>query len=374
MDEISKKYSIKNNIINKFYIIENVISILYKLLNDETFKFQRNVEIVQIDELNNELTNISKSFIYNTLFNINTQYFYDDINILGINRYFNKFAKFLKIYVLYKTSNINCVNNKYIEIKKLLVDLRNLNTVHNVIINFDICPRCNINMKLDLINDSYECSECGYFTNKIADYDKVKYFLEANPVVDNNNKNVIDYIKKELRIIYGQSNKYIPSDLISAISDKIIKDKIILENYNIGYKIREIMDIIKDDKRIKGKIDMTKYKKYTSNIYKNLYPNKKIPMLTFTEERFCINFILEFIKQYNQIYNKKYSMNYGYIIYCFINNMLPKSRRYIELLKYIYIQKEDSIIKKDNKTKNIFKSMGYEFTPAPMNYYNNFIK
>jgi len=371
MDDLVKKHELKNNILSKITLIENVISLLNKLKDDENFKFVRPLKKHQIEELDKESNLIARQFMYNSMFSINTKYFYEDINSIGINRFFTKFLKFLKVYVVYKVSNRFCINDKYVEIGKLLSDFRKLNTVHNIRVNFDICHRCNVTMKLDLINDSYECPKCGYHTKKISEYDKVKYFLEVNQIIDDNNKNIIKYIKNELTIIYGQDRKDIPSELIRVISENITKNKIVLENFNIGYKLRMIMNNIKDDPRIKGKYNLTEYKKYTSSIYKRLYPNKIIPTLNYKEEQYCLNFLLEFTKIYaEENTTTKYNICYDYIIACFINNRLPNPRRNEELLKFIYIQKEDSLRDKDAKSKRIYKKMGFDFKHTKVNYYN----
>lgn len=370
MDELSKKYEIKNNIGNKITLIENIVSLLYKLHEDDNFRFSKPIKIGYIKELDDEIRTICYEFMYNSLYSINTKYFYEDLNSIGVNRFFTKFLKFLKVHVVYRVSNRFCINNKYVEIGKLLSDFRKLNTVHNVKVNFDVCHRCNVNMKLDLINDSFECPKCGYYTKKISEYDKVKYFLETNPVVDDNNKNIIKYIKNELTIIYGQDRKDIPLELMRVISENINRNKTVLENFNIGYKLRTIMDEIKDDPRIKGKHNITEYKKYTSNIYKKLYPDKIIPTLNYKEEQYCLNFLLEFARLYTEDNAMKYSMCYDYMIACFINNMLPNPKRNERLLKFIYVQKEDSLPGKDAKSKKIYKKMGFEFKRTPVNYYN----
>ena len=367
MDDNTKKYEIKNNVYSKINLIENVVSILYKLYEDKNFQFQKPLELEKIQELESENKNLFYEFMYNSI--CSTKYFYQDLNAIGINRFFNKFLKVLKIHLLYRVSNRFCMNNKYAEVNELLTDFKKLNTIHNEHKKFDVCHRCDIQMKLDLINDSYECQQCGYYTRVISEHDKVKYFIEANPIVDENNKKAIKYIKNELSIIYGQDKKEIPNILIQVITEKIARDKIQLDKFNIGFKLREIMDSIKDDERIKGKINITEFKKHTSAIYKKLYPNKKIPMLNYKEERYCINFLLEFMKLSSEAEpNVKYNTCYAYMIACFINNMLSNVRRNEEILRFIYIQKEDSLYKKDSKTKKIYKKMGFDFKRTEINY------
>lgn len=367
MEDSTKKYEIKNNVYNKINLVENVVSILYKLYDDENFQFQKPLELEKIQELETENKNLFYEFMYNSI--CSTKYFYQDLNSIGINRFFNKFLRILKIHLVYRVSNRFCMNNKYAEVNKLLTDFRKLNTIYIEPHSFDICHRCNVQMKLDLINDSYECQQCGYYTRVISEHDKVKYFIEANPLVDDNNRNVIKYIKNELSIIYGQDKKDIPLVLLQVIKERIEKDRIQLDKFNIGYKLREIMDLIKDDPRLKGKVNLTEYKKHTSAIYKKLYPTKKIPMLNYKEEQYCINFLLEFVRINTTLEPSfKYSTCYAYMIACFINNMLPNVRRNEELLRFIYIQKEDSLYKKDSKSKKIYKMMGFDFKRTEINY------
>lgn len=367
MDDITKKYEIKNNVYNKINLIENVVSILYKLYEDTNFQFQKPLELEKIQELESENKTLFYEFMYNSI--CSTKYFYQDLNSIGINRFFNKFLRILKIHLLYRVANRFCMNTKYAEVNKLLNDFRKLNTIYIEPKKFDVCHRCNLPMKLDLINDSYECQKCGYYTKTISEHDKVKYFIELNPLVDENNKKAIKYIKTELAIIYGQDKKDIPQVLIQVISEKIEKDHIPLDKFNIGFKLREIMDSIKDDPRIKGVINLTEYKKHTSAIYKKLYPNKKIPMLNYKEEKYCINFLLEFMRLSAEMEpNVKYNTCYAYMIACFINNMLSNVRRNEEILRFIYIQKEDSLYKKDSKTKKIYKMMDFDFKRTEINY------
>lgn len=367
MEDHTKKYEIKNNVYNKINLVENVISILYKLYDDENFEFQKPLELDKIKELENENKKMFYEFMYNSI--CSTKYFYQDLNAIGINRFFNKFIRILKIHLVYRVANRFCMNNKYAEVNKLLVDFKKLNTIYVTPHNFDICHRCNVQMKLDLINDSYECQQCGYYTRITSDHDKVKYFIEVNPLVDDNNRNIIKYIKNELSIIYGQDKKDIPGILIQIINEKIESDHIRIDKFNIGYKLREIMDLIKDDSRLKNKVNITEYKKHTSAIYKKLYPNNKIPMLNYKEEKYCINFLLEFVRINSTLEpNVKYSTCYAYMIACFINNMLPNIKRNEELLRFIYIQKEDSLYKKDSKSKKIYKMMGFNFKRTEINY------
>ncbi|MAR56922.1 MAG: hypothetical protein CMM93_07040 [Rickettsiales bacterium] len=209
---------------------------------------------------------------------------------------------------------------------------------------------------------------------------KIKNIISSEGIVEqeeitNDKKNIDKHYYETLKKIYGvvPKDKAIPREVIAIIRDRLKKQKIdIRESVHYTYTLLCHMKVIGKIK-YKNKIyDVGKYKNQSNYILANLYPDLKIPQLNIDKFNIIKSIFMNISAEFQQQFPNSYSNNYMYTIFKIIYHVFPYDHNARELLKFIYIQKPDSLRSKDEKLKNVnLKIKEFEsFQYTPEDVYN----
>jgi len=301
-------------------------------------------------------------------------------------------AKINNLLVNRKQSNskdklmLNKRNHKSITNSNILFEeynkiLKNYNKIAKIPIyidisikDIDICSECKETLIRDINDDILHCPKCKKQIDLKGDFFYSNLYYEENE--DSSSNNITEYFYKELNRIFGKDNQ-VPYPVIEIIKNYLNKNNInILADVHYGNCVREILKQIPPTE-VDGVIYRPRqFKKYSTNIIKQIYPSYEIPLLHHHEIR-RVSYLFNIITNAsNELFPSRYKMNYAYTTHRIIDLGLDNNRRIREILKLIYIQKYESYHDKDIKLKQICdytKCFKHRFTPEDIytnrNYY-----
>jgi hypothetical protein len=143
--------------------------------------------------------------------------------------------------------------------------------------------------------------------------------------------------------------------------------------YSLINKLKQIKFI--DCTCAKGKHEISSCKKQVNYIITKIYPELKIPRLIGLEYITVKNTFLKISAAHQELYPGDYNIAYQYTFHRILNINYPNREHILELLRFIYPQKQESFRAKDNKLKTINESIHCfaEFQPLPVDIYTNIL-
>ena len=223
-----------------------------------------------------------------------------------------------------------------------------------------ICRLC----KIELVCSGKEayCSQC-FVVKKVEIIETVD-----EPEVNKPEKrNIQKHYSETIRKIYGHppKDKVLPEGVIN-IFLKYLENKGVDIRDSLHYT-HSLLDHMKDIGNIEyeGKsYKIKKYKNQANYILLKLYPDLEIPMLELKSIIMLKQSFMAISAAFQAIHPRKYGNNYMYTIFKILHlNMSNTESK--QLLRFIFIQKPDSFLGKDQKLKlvndqiQVFKEFRY---------------
>ena len=269
---------------------------------------------------------------------------------------------------LYKILEKNKSTNS--ELGRLIQSL-NMNIYYIIPKNNDYCSDC----KNFLIRNRNEwfCQKCNIFKGKI--------YLSKDEELDDDIKqkksNISKHFDANLNRIYGiiDDKNVLPPCGLAKLRKKLDKRGFdITKQVHYSYAL---INQLKQFKRIncnciKRSHEIVSCKKQVNYIITKIYPEIKIPRLMGIEYIATKNTFLIISATSQQLFPGNYSMAYQYILHRILNLNYPNRTHILELLRFIYPQKQTSFKDKDVKLRAINDKVKCfkEFRPLPQDIYN----
>lgn len=238
---------------------------------------------------------------------------------------------------------------------------------NNELENIIFCNKCKIEMEKK--DGLLVCNKCYLMLENRCDNSFLNTYYDD---FENMNNSTIDNVMKcyedALNDIFGISkNSDVPYFMLEAIKNYIMDKKYdILRTKHYAYELR---NILKAMPLVNG-YEPYKYKKYTSQILKFIYPNLQIYIPTQHESKIHRTIFIEISTQYAIKFTGSYNMSYKYVIYKIYQGSLSGNPKIRQLLKFIYINSPTTYLNNDKKLKMIASNInGFKFEPTKENIY-----
>jgi hypothetical protein len=256
------------------------------------------------------------------------------------------------------------------ELGKLIQSL-NTRIYYVITKNSEYCPDC----RCFLIRNRNEwyCQKCNIFRGKI--------YLSKDEELDDDIKqkksNISKHFDANLNRIYGiiDDKNVLPQCGLTQLRKKL--DELGFDITKQVHYSYALINQLKQFKRIsctcaKGSHEIISCKKQVNYIITKIYPEVKIPRLMGIEYIATKNTFLIISATSQQLFPGNYSMAYQYILHRILNLNYPNRTHILELLRFIYPQKQTSFKDKDVKLKAINDKVKCfkEFRPLPQDIYN----
>lgn len=278
---------------------------------------------------------------------------------------------------------VKCVNKLKRELYKLLEKNRSTNSELGKLIQ-----SLNVNIYFIITKNSEYCSECNnflirhrneWFCQKCNIF-KGKIYLSKDEELDDDIKqkktNISKHFDSNLNRIYGiiDDRAVLPPCGLAQLRKRL--DEL---GFDITKQVHYSYALINQLKRFKHikctcekkSHEVVSPKKQVNYIITKIYPEIKIPRLMGIEYIATRNTFLIISATSQQLFPGNYSMAYQYILHRILNMNYPNRVHILELLRFIYPQKQSSFRDKDVKLRaindkvNCFK----EFVPLPQDIY-----
>ncbi len=266
--------------------------------------------------------------------------------------------------ILEKTKSTNS------ELGKLIQSL-NVNIYYLITKNSEYCQDCK-NFLIRHRNEWF-CQRCNIFRGKI--------YLSKDEELDDDIKqkksNISKHFDANLNRIYGiiDDKSVLPQCGLIQLRKKL--DKLGFDITKQVHYSYSLINQLKQFKRIKCTCakkshEIVSCKKQVNYIITKIYPEVKIPRLMGIEYIATKNTFLIISATSQQLFPGNYSMAYQYILHRILNLNYPNRTHILELLRFIYPQKQTSFKDKDVKLKAINDKVKCfkEFKPLPQDIYN----
>ena len=221
-------------------------------------------------------------------------------------------------------------------------------------------------------NKQLVCPDCNGIGKRI-----VKFHENSNSEeVKQSKTNITKHYTEIMQKIYGVAPKknMLPVEVINKVKKIFVKKGIHIEqSTHYVFAMREGLQsagfVTHDGK----KYDIKKYKNQANYIIKEMYPELKIPALNINESSLLLDIFMTISATFQQMNPGKYAINYPYIIFRTLFMLMHDSPRVKELLKFIYIQKENSFRSKDRKLQEVNSRVKIfkPFLITPLDIYHN---
>ncbi len=270
---------------------------------------------------------------------------------------------------LYKELEKKRLSNS--ELGKLIQSL-NMNIYYLIVKNSEYCKDCN-NFLIRHRNEWF-CQRCNIFRGRI--------YLSKDEELDEDIKqkksNISKHFDANLNRIYGIIDD---KTVLPECGLKQLRKKLDDSGFDITKQVHYTYSLINQLKRFKhiectcekGSHKIVSCKKQVNYIITKIYPEIKIPRLMGIEYIVTRNTFLTISAVYQQLFPGNYNMAYQYILHRILNLNFPNRTNVLELLRFIYPQKQSSFHDKDVKFRAINDKIKCfkEFRPLPSDIYSN---
>lgn len=257
------------------------------------------------------------------------------------------------------------------ELTKLVVSL-NIRIYNIIGRNTENCKDCD--SFLIRHRNEWFCQKCRVFKGKI--------FLSKDEELDDdikqNKSNISKHFDVNLNRIYGIIEKKVALPACALVQ---LRKKLDEQGFDITRQVHYSYALINQLRQMKyisctcraKTHEIASQKKQVNYIISKIYPEIKIPRLLGLEYIATKNTFLVISAASQQLFPGKYSTAYQYTLHRILNMNYPNREHILELLRFIYPQKQTSFKTKDEKLRAINNKVSCfkEFQPLSSDIYTN---
>ena len=255
---------------------------------------------------------------------------------------------------------------QYIELDKCIKSL-NYDFYQIITKNIEYCSECKTYL-IRYRNEMF-CQKCNVFKGKLYLYRDE----DLDDDIKQNKSNILKHFDSNLNRIYGIIDDKTVLPKCGLIQ---LRKKLDSCNFDITKQVHYTYSLINQLKNIKS-INCTcskknhkiiSVKKQVNYIISQIYPEITIPRLLSVEYDIVKNLFLAISSAYQQLYPGNYSIAYQYTLHRILHMNYGERKNILELLRFIYPQKQISFRTKDMKLELINNKIKcfepFQYTPS----------